>query len=386
MTMPQERPTGNRFLGDKVYLDGKWIQVEWESAGTTTDDLGHTLELYIPILPTNLLTPTAMEAIFDQIRVWDVTDNREIDLSYTERVALTPAEKNYLATKKPNELTTEEQDLLAKGYREIPHPARETLVNIKSASGEYLTPVAVFTESKFGRLRRDLVDKGVDSSLLENDDIEAFLLNQLQGVKYARVKGQVGETQLAELSPNFIESMRKVLAEMQTNPQNIPNILARFQPSQPQTQAQKEISWQQNVESANVPLQSVYSAMATKMTDFNTEKEYQQSIIDQLGTSAKDILAQQAAGKISLTEGTPLNLANQRVVGMYQGAVQRLTDIESGVGVPATNIQEQAREDEAQHQLEAEQARRNKPKKSAMDIEFDRLLAESRRPQRRTSL
>ncbi len=189
------------------------------------------------------------------------------------------------------------------------------------------------------------------------------------------------------LDPAFLEGMGRILSEVQKSPQDTGNILRKYSPSVPQKEAQwgekgtpEQIAkWGQQQFQGQQALQTFWGL--PKMETFGTEKEYQQNVVNQLKAQAEEILA----SGYNPQELNPLSQAQGQVVGQYQASQKRLQELE--VGASETWNPQIAQEQEQERQrLEAEQIAKQKPKKSAMDIEFERLLGQSRRPQRRTSL
>ncbi len=323
MTYPRVGVSGNQ-----IYIDGQWVTVTWESLGTTVDDLGHTLEMFVPILPMNMLTPDKAEIIFDLVKVWDITDNAPIELSYTDK----------------------------NGF----HREREALSNIRGDSGEYLSPMNVFEESKFGALRSELVNQGLDPSIFDIEGVDDFLLRLLQGQKGAAI------------SPNFIKGMKTITDEMQANPSQIPNIIARFQPPEEMTKEKAAIYNTQQTMAAQKYTESL-AVTRSQESQFPTELEYQQFAVNQLKEQVGETTGQSFLGRAL----GPEDLAKQQVVAEYEYAQQRMADIEAGS--PQHWTPEETREVE---QTKEQQEALKPQKKSALDIEFERLLAQSRRPQR----
>lgn len=240
MTMPRENfPT-------ILLVDGKEVKVEWESLGTIIDGFGDTLEVFMPILPANVLTPDIAESLFNNIRAWNVTQNEPYDMD------------------------------------------RVTLLNAK------LSPEIIFEEAKLGALRRELVKQGLTPSILGMEGVEELLLNQLEG--------QRGAT----LSPNFIKSVKSVTDEIAASPSNAPAILARFgliPGVEPYYPGQKKLTPEEEAENEairEVSERSLYyathgirtpgvGAYGPKYPTLGSEKEYLQSVLGKEDVDQEEI-------------------------------------------------------------------------------------------------
>ena len=119
-----------------------------------------------------------------------------------------------------------------------------------------------------------------------------------------------------------------------------------------------------------------------KIETFETEKEYQQNVVNQLREQAEGILS----SGVDLKTLNPLTQAYGQVVGQYQSSQQRLADIEAG-SPESWNPQIAQEQEQERQRLETEtEVKKQTRKKSALDIEFQRLVTQSRQPQRRAFL
>lgn len=323
------REEDDQTLPTQIEINGKLVPVTWEELADIIDSSGNPLTLYVPILPAGVLQGNMADQLFGLIKAWDVTSGK-----------FTPTD-------------------------------REELMNdFKTAAGEVFSPQIVFNWTKLPSVKIYLEKGGFDPSLFGHPAVESFLEEHMQF--------QTGD----RLDPAYLEGLGRIMKEVQANPSQADTILAKYAPTRPQTQEQQIAQWGQQQFQGQQALQTFWGL--PKMETFETEKEYQQNVVNQLREQAEGILA----SGVDLLTLNPLTQAYGRIVGQYQASQQRLVDIESGAAESWSPQIRQEQETERQR-IEAEETARKKaikPRKTAMELEFERLVAESRRPQRITRL